>query len=95
MDFFTDEVLPLHGLLPRLLAHRHGVGVDSQIVLDHFPGDPGICDGSQANTSTFARGKEMSMSYYFSSRFPAMRVVLEESALICTVFTGTLSGSDG
>ena len=40
-DFFTDEVLPLHGLLPRLLAHWRGVGVDPQIVLDHFPGDPG------------------------------------------------------
>ena len=37
----------------------------------------------------------MSASSYFSSRFPAMRVVLEESAPICTVFTGTLSGSDG
>ena len=37
----------------------------------------------------------MSASSYFSSRFPAMRVVLEESAQICTVFTGTLSGSDG
>ena len=40
-DFFTNEVLPLHRLLPRLLAHRRGVRVDPQIVLDHFPGDPG------------------------------------------------------
>ena len=40
-DFFTDEVLPLHGLLPRLLVNRRGVGVDPQMVLDHFPGDPG------------------------------------------------------
>ena len=39
-DFFTDEVLPLHGLLPRFLAYRRGVGVDPQMVLDHFPGDP-------------------------------------------------------
>jgi len=37
----------------------------------------------------------MSASSYFSSRFPAVRVVLEESAPTCTVFTGTLSGSDG
>jgi len=37
----------------------------------------------------------MSVSSYFSSRFPAMRVVLVESAPICTVFTGTWSGSDG
>src|SRR6185312_5441517 len=37
-NFFTDEVLPLYRLLPRLLAHRRGVGVDPQIVLDHFPG---------------------------------------------------------
>ena len=56
---------------------------------------PGICDGSQANTSTFARRKAKSASSYFSSRFPAMRVVLVESAPICTVFTGTSSGSDG
>jgi len=37
----------------------------------------------------------MSASSYFSSRFPAMRVVLEESAPIYTVFMGTLSESDG
>ena len=37
----------------------------------------------------------MSASSYFSSRFPAMRVVLVESAPIRTVFTGTWSGSDG
>ena len=89
------EVLPLHGLLLRFLAYRRGVGVDPQMVLDHFSGIPGICDGSQANTSTFARRKVMSVSSYFSSRFPAMRVVLEEPAPTCTVFTGTLSGSDG
>ena len=58
-------------------------------------GISGICDGSQANTSTFAQRKVTSASSYFSSRFPTMRVVLEESAPICTVFTGTLSGSDG
>jgi hypothetical protein len=27
-DLFTDEVLPLDGLLPWLLPHRPGVGVD-------------------------------------------------------------------
>ena len=37
----------------------------------------------------------MSASSYFSSKFPAMRVVLVESAPICIVFTGTWSGSDG
>ena len=36
----------------------------------------------------------MSASSYFSSRFPAMWVVLVESAPICTVFMGTWSGSD-
>ena len=35
----------------------------------------------------------MSASSYFSTRFPTMRVVLEESAPICTVFTGTLAGA--
>ena len=88
--------MSLHGLLPRFLAYRFGVGVDPQMACSFTSlGIPGICDGSQANTSTFARRKVMSASSYFSSRFHAMRVVLEESALICTVFTSTLSGLDG
>jgi hypothetical protein len=41
LDFFTDEVLPLNGLLSRLLLDRSGVGEDLQMVLDHLPRDPG------------------------------------------------------
>ena len=41
LDFFTDEVLPLNGLLPRLLLDWSGIGVDLQMVLDHLPRDPG------------------------------------------------------
>jgi hypothetical protein len=40
-DLFTDEVLPLDGLLPWLLPHRLGVGVILQMVLNHLPGDLG------------------------------------------------------
>jgi hypothetical protein len=40
-DFFTDEVLPLNELLPRLLLDRSGVGVDLYMVLNHLPRDPG------------------------------------------------------
>jgi hypothetical protein len=40
VDLFTDEVLPLDGLLAWLLPHRPGVGVDLQMVLNHLPGDP-------------------------------------------------------
>jgi hypothetical protein len=58
-------------------------------------GIPGICDGSQANTSIFARRKTISALSYFSPRFPPMRVVWEASALTWMVFTGTLSVSDG
>jgi hypothetical protein len=58
-------------------------------------GIPGICDGSQANTSTFARRKAMSALSYFSPRFPPTRVVWEASAPTWMVFTGTLSVSDG
>jgi hypothetical protein len=58
-------------------------------------GIPGICDGSQANTSTFARRKAMSALSYFSPRFPPMRVVWEVSTPTWTVFTGTSSVSDG
>jgi hypothetical protein len=39
LEFFTDEVLPLNGLLPGLLLHRSGVGVDLQMVLNHLPRD--------------------------------------------------------
>jgi hypothetical protein len=41
VDLFTDEVLPLDELLPWLLSHRPGVGVDLQMVLNHLPGNPG------------------------------------------------------
>jgi hypothetical protein len=41
-DLFTDEVLPLDGLLAWLLLHQPSVGVDLQMVLNHLLGDPGI-----------------------------------------------------
>jgi hypothetical protein len=40
-DLFTDEVLPLDGLLSWHLLHRPSVGVDLQMVLNHLPGDTG------------------------------------------------------
>jgi hypothetical protein len=40
-DLFTDEVLPLDGLLAWLLPDRPGVGVDLQMMLNHLPRDPG------------------------------------------------------
>jgi hypothetical protein len=40
-DLFMDEVLPLDGLLPRLLSDRPDIRVDLQMVLNHLPGDPG------------------------------------------------------
>jgi hypothetical protein len=41
LDFITDEVLLLNGLLLGLLLHRPSVGVDLQMVLNHIPRDPG------------------------------------------------------
>jgi hypothetical protein len=35
-DLFTDDVLPLNGLLPGPLLDRSGVGVDLQMVLRHL-----------------------------------------------------------
>jgi hypothetical protein len=40
-DLFTDEVLPLDGLLAWLLPDRLGVRVDLQMMLNHLPRDPG------------------------------------------------------
>jgi hypothetical protein len=40
-DLFMDEVLPLDRLLPWLLPHRLGVGLNLKMVLNHLPGDPG------------------------------------------------------
>jgi hypothetical protein len=36
---FTDEVLPLNGLLPGHLLYRPGVEVDLQMVHNHLPRD--------------------------------------------------------
>jgi hypothetical protein len=40
-DLFTDEVLPLDGLLPWLLSDRSGIRANLQMVLNHLPRDPG------------------------------------------------------
>jgi hypothetical protein len=40
LDFFTDEVLPLNGLLLGPLLDRSGIGVDLQMVLNHLPRNP-------------------------------------------------------
>jgi hypothetical protein len=40
-DLFTDEVLPLDGLLLWLLLDRPGIRVDLQMVLNHLPRDLG------------------------------------------------------
>jgi hypothetical protein len=41
LDLFTDEVLPLNGLLSGLLLDWSGVRVDLQMVLNHLIGDLG------------------------------------------------------
>jgi hypothetical protein len=50
LDFFTDEVFPLNGLLwgfcctglaSGVLLHRPTIGVDLRMVLNHLPRDPG------------------------------------------------------
>jgi hypothetical protein len=40
LDFFIDEVLSLNRLLPGPLLEWSGVGVNLQMVLNHFPRDP-------------------------------------------------------
>jgi hypothetical protein len=39
-NLFSDKVLPLYRLLPRLLLDRSDIGVDLQMVLNHLPRDP-------------------------------------------------------
>jgi hypothetical protein len=41
LNFFTDEILSLNGLLTAPLLDRSGVGVDLQMVLNHLPRDLG------------------------------------------------------
>jgi hypothetical protein len=95
LDLLMDEVLPLNGLSPRLLAHWPGMGWIFRWCSITSLGILGICDGSQVKTSTFARRKVTSASSYFSPRLPAMRVVWEESAPTWMVFTGSPSVPDG
>jgi hypothetical protein len=40
LELFTDEVLPLNGLLSGLLLHQTSIGVDLQMVLNHLPRHP-------------------------------------------------------
>jgi hypothetical protein len=40
LRFFTNEVLPLNGLLLGPLLDRSSIGVDLQMVLNHLPRDP-------------------------------------------------------
>jgi hypothetical protein len=40
LDFFTDEVLPLNGLLLGPLLDWSGIEVDLQMVLNNLPRDP-------------------------------------------------------
>jgi hypothetical protein len=94
-DLFTDKVLPLDGLLPWLLSYQLASGWIFRWCSITTLGIPGICDGSQANTSIFARRKAMSVLSYFSPKYPPMRVVWEGSVPTWMVFTGTSSVSDG
>jgi hypothetical protein len=40
LDFFTEEVLPLNGLLSGSVLHRPSVRIDLQMVLNHLPRNP-------------------------------------------------------
>jgi hypothetical protein len=40
LDFFTDEVLPLNGLVSGPLLDWSSIRVDLQMVLNHLPRDP-------------------------------------------------------
>jgi hypothetical protein len=39
LDLFSNEILPLNGLLPGFLLDRSGVRVDLQMMLNHLPWD--------------------------------------------------------
>jgi hypothetical protein len=95
LDLLSDEVLSLNRLSARLLL----TGLVSGLIFRQCSitslGIPGICDGSHANTSTFAWRKETSASSYFLSRSPAMRVVWVESTASQMALTGTPSVPDG
>jgi hypothetical protein len=58
-------------------------------------GISGICDDCQANTSTLARRKVMTVSSYLLSKSPETQVVCPASAPTWTIFTGTSSLTEG
>jgi hypothetical protein len=77
-DLFTDEVLPLNGLLLRPLLDRSGVRVDLQMVLNHLPRDP--------RHLRWLLGKHIDISLEEGDERDFL------FALAWTVFTGTSSG---
>jgi hypothetical protein len=94
-DFFTDEVLPLNDCFWSFYWTGLTLGWIFRWCLITSLRMPGICDSCQANTSTLARRKVMSVSSYLSLRSPVMWVVWAASVPIWTVFTGVPSLYEG
>jgi hypothetical protein len=91
-DLFTDEVLPLNGLLLEPLLDRPGVGVDLQMMLNYLPSDPRHLRWLPDKHIDISLRKVTSASSYLLSRSPEIRVVCLASTPTWTVFTGTSSG---
>jgi hypothetical protein len=91
-DLFTDEVLPLNGLLLEPLLDRPGVEVDLQMMLNYLPSDPRHLRWLSDKHIDISLRKVTSVSSYLLSRSPEIRVVCLASAPTWTVFTGTSSG---
>jgi hypothetical protein len=81
-NLFSDKVLPLYGLLSGLLLDRSDVGVDLQMVLNHFPGDPRHLRRLLGKHIYISLEEGDEYEFLFVVQIPAMRVVCAASALI-------------
>jgi hypothetical protein len=81
-NLFSDKVLPLYGLLSGLLLDRSDVGVDLQMVLNHFPGDPRHLRWLLGKHIYISLEEGDEYEFLFVVQILAMRVVCAASALI-------------
>jgi hypothetical protein len=94
-DFFTDEVLPLNGLLPGPLLDWSGIRVDLQMVLNHLPRDARHLRRLPGKHVDISLEEGDEREFLFAVQITRIRVVCSASVPTWTVFTGMTSLPEG